>query len=248
MKISPSLPLRWGRSRRRFSTTHAAISSRSHRSTERRPSNQCYSEIARMTRQGLPTARTPSGMSRVTTLPAPMTDREPTRTPGQRIAPPPTHTSAPISIGLANSCFRRSTSVHRMRGRVNLNCRAELRVFANSHLAHVEHDAVEVEEHPLPEQDVRAVVAEKRRLHPDCLTPGPEQVSQDTPPLVLLGLAGRIEGLAEVASPLTGWDEFRVEGSYSSPASILSRSLRIESSRRITRVGHSHLLRNSRIA
>ena len=49
-------------------------------------------------------------MSRVTTLPAPMTDREPIRTPGQMIAPPPTHTSEPISIGLANSCFRRSSA------------------------------------------------------------------------------------------------------------------------------------------
>ena len=33
--------------------------------------------------------------------------------------------------------------------------------------AHVEHDAVEVEEHPFAELDVRAVVAEERRLHPD---------------------------------------------------------------------------------
>ena len=54
-------------------------------------------------RQGLPAANTPSGTSRVTTLPAPITERAPTRTPGQRIAPPPTHTSEPISTGRANS-------------------------------------------------------------------------------------------------------------------------------------------------
>ena len=69
-----------------------------------------YSVISRMTRQGLPAAKTPSGMSRVTTLPAPMTDREPIVTPGQRIAPPPTQTSEPILIGLPNSCVRRSSA------------------------------------------------------------------------------------------------------------------------------------------
>src|SRR4029077_20532604 len=39
--------------------------------------NRPYSEISRITRQGLPAAKTPSGISRVTTLPAPITDREP---------------------------------------------------------------------------------------------------------------------------------------------------------------------------
>ena len=62
--------------------------------------------ISRMTRQGLPAAKTPSGMSRVTTLPAPMTEREPIWTPGQMMAPPPTQTSEPISMGLANSGYR----------------------------------------------------------------------------------------------------------------------------------------------
>jgi hypothetical protein len=40
-------------------------------------SDSFYSEISRIIRQGLPAANTPSGMSRVTTLPAPITDREP---------------------------------------------------------------------------------------------------------------------------------------------------------------------------
>lgn len=53
----------------------------------------------RMTRQGLPAANTSAGMSSVTTLPAPMTLREPIVTPGQMIAPPPTHTSDLIAIG-----------------------------------------------------------------------------------------------------------------------------------------------------
>jgi hypothetical protein len=46
--------------------------------------------ISRITLQGLPAANTWSGMSRATTLPAPMTDWEPIRTPGQMIPPPPT--------------------------------------------------------------------------------------------------------------------------------------------------------------
>ena len=75
------------------------------------PALQAYSVSSRMTRQGLPAANTPSWMSRVTTLPAPMTHREPILTPGQMIAPPPTHTSDPISTGLPNSCLRRSSAL-----------------------------------------------------------------------------------------------------------------------------------------
>src|SRR5262249_20204933 len=63
----------------------------------------CYSPSSRITRQGFPTANTPSGMSLVTTLPAPITERAPTLTPGQMIAPPPTHTSSPTSTALPDS-------------------------------------------------------------------------------------------------------------------------------------------------
>ena len=65
---------------------------------------RAHSVISRITRQGLPAANIPSGTSRVTTLPAPMTARDPMRTPGRMMAPPPTQTSEPISIGLPNSC------------------------------------------------------------------------------------------------------------------------------------------------
>ena len=57
----------------------------------------------RIIRQGFPAAKTLSGMSRVTTLPAPITLRLPMRTPGQTMAPPPIHTSSPISMGFADS-------------------------------------------------------------------------------------------------------------------------------------------------
>jgi hypothetical protein len=41
---------------------------------------------------------------------------------------------------------------------------------------HVEDDAVEVEEHPFAQLDVRAVVAEERRLHPHRLAAPAEQL------------------------------------------------------------------------
>src|SRR5690606_27654202 len=59
--------------------------------------------------------------------------------------------------------------VERMHGRVDLHGRTEHRVLADAHRAYVEHDAVEVEEDPLAQLDVRAVVAVERRLHPHCL-------------------------------------------------------------------------------
>src|SRR5918999_618416 len=52
-----------------------------------------------MTRHGFPAANTLSGMSRVTTLPAPMTARDPMRTPARIKAPPPPHTPDPIAPG-----------------------------------------------------------------------------------------------------------------------------------------------------
>ena len=53
--------------------------------------------------QGLPAASTPSGTSRDTTLPAPITARESIRTRGRMIAPLPTHTSDPMGTGLPNA-------------------------------------------------------------------------------------------------------------------------------------------------
>ena len=47
------------------------------------------------------------------------------RTPGKMIAPPPTHTSDPISTGLPNSCFRRRAASIGCSGGVDLDGRAE---------------------------------------------------------------------------------------------------------------------------
>ena len=52
-----------------------------------------------ITLAGLPTAIESSGISFVTTLPAPIMHRFPIVTPGQIIAPPPIQQSSPIVIG-----------------------------------------------------------------------------------------------------------------------------------------------------
>ncbi len=53
----------------------------------------------RITRAGFPTATESAGMSRVTTAPAPMTERSPIVTPGHTITPPPSQQWSPTVIG-----------------------------------------------------------------------------------------------------------------------------------------------------
>src|ERR1700676_3019834 len=118
-----------------------------------------YRSNSRTTRHALPAANPPSGMSRVTTLPGPITLREPILTPGQSTAAPPTHTSAPISMGLANSCLRLSSAFSGVGCSVNLHTRPELRKVADTHRTNIEHDTIEVEEDPVTKLDIEAVVA-----------------------------------------------------------------------------------------
>ena len=61
-------------------------------------------------------ANTASGTSRVTTLPAPITAREPMLTPARMIAPPPTQTFDPMSIGLPYSSRRRCSALNGCNG------------------------------------------------------------------------------------------------------------------------------------
>jgi hypothetical protein len=98
-----------------------------------------------------------------------------------------------------------------MRRRVNLHCGAEQREIPNPHRTHVQHDAVEVEEHAFPQLDVRAVVTEERRLHPHRLAASAEKASQDASPLLLLGLAGGVQRLAQIAGAHTARHQLRVE-------------------------------------
>src|SRR5262249_35018388 len=55
--------------------------------------------------------------------------------------------------------------------------------------------------------DVRAVVAEERRLHPDAVAPRAEQLLQNATPLPLVPLPGGGQGLADVPRPVPGADE-----------------------------------------
>ncbi len=98
-----------------------------------------------------------------------------------------------------------------MGGGVNLHRRAEQREVAYRHLAHIQHHAVEIEEHALAEIDIRAVIAEKRRLHPHALPALAEEFHQDTSSLLLVGFAGGVEILTEISRPVAGVHELWIE-------------------------------------
>src|SRR5690606_37318974 len=70
---------------------------------------------------------------------------------------------------------------------------------------------VEVEEDALAELDVRSVIAEEGRLHPDRLTAAPEQLAQDRASHLGLAFPRGVQGLAEVAGALATGDELGVE-------------------------------------
>src|SRR5215471_17685448 len=72
-----------------------------------------HSVISRITRHGLPAANTPSGISLVTTLPAPITARDPIRTSGRMIAPPPTQTSCSLLQSMIDF-FAQQSEVYRL--------------------------------------------------------------------------------------------------------------------------------------
>jgi hypothetical protein len=84
-------------------------------------------------------------------------------------------------------------------GGVDLHRRTEERKAADAHLADVQHDAVEVEEHPLAQLDVRAVVAEEGRLHPHRVPSRTEQFAQDSSPFLVLRFARGVQRLTEIS-------------------------------------------------
>lgn len=69
------------------------------RQRQKKPSTFFFYVSRRITRQGLPTANESSGISCVTTLPAPITQRSPIVTPGQITVLPPIQQSAPTVTG-----------------------------------------------------------------------------------------------------------------------------------------------------
>ena len=64
------------------------------------------SEMWRVVRHGEPSATEFAGISRTTTLPAPMTECSPMRTPPRMIDPAPTHTPSSMTIGLGSTTPR----------------------------------------------------------------------------------------------------------------------------------------------
>jgi hypothetical protein len=140
------------------------------------------------------------------------------------IAPPPTHTSAADLDGLGELLLAAQFGVQRVRGGVDLDRWAEQREVADLRTRHTSRTTqLKLKKHALAEQDVRAVVAEERRLQPDGIAaagrtvasgsrgarPGPARGSHSSP--------GTDPGLCSRARTSSG-----SSGSYSSPASILS--------------------------
>ena len=68
------------------------------------------SVISRITRQGTPAAKLLGGMSRVTTLPAPITQLSPMVTPGQTVTDAPNQQLLPMWTGFAQQSRRASPS------------------------------------------------------------------------------------------------------------------------------------------
>src|SRR5947209_2010011 len=99
-----------------------------------------------------------------------------------------------------------------MRGGIDLHRRAEQREVADLDPADVEYDAVEVEEALLAEEDVAAIVAIKRRLHPDAIAARAHQLDQDATAQLDIGLAGGVEVPTQVAGSIAGAGKFRIEG------------------------------------
>ena len=65
----------------------------------------------------------------------------------------------------------------------------EQREIADSYRTHVQNDAVEIEEDPFAQFDIRSVVALERRLHPYTVASLTEQVADDAATSLMLGLA-----------------------------------------------------------
>src|SRR3712207_6858131 len=93
---------------------------------------------------------------------------------------------------------------------VDLHRWTEEGVVPDPHAADVEHDAVEVEEHPLAELDVRSVVAEERRLHPHRVAAAAEQRAQDGAARLGVAPARGVQALAQVAGALAPGDQLGV--------------------------------------
>src|SRR5581483_5284453 len=99
----------------------------------------------------------------------------------------------------------------RVSGSEHLDGRAEKGAVADLDAGDVEDDAVEVEVDAAAEADVRAVVAEERRLDEDVALVA-EELGDDAAALVRLALPGAVKGEEEVAGAVALGDEVGVFG------------------------------------
>ena len=127
-----------------------------------------------MTRHGTPTARLLSGISRVTTLPAPITQLSPTVTPGQTVTFAPNQQLLPILTGLArqtrrsmpsgNLTFSRSSGKKRMQRCYNRHIRSEIAVIAYCDGSIILNSQIEIGKQPVAYYGMAAVMDKQRSL------------------------------------------------------------------------------------
>ena len=141
---------------------------------------------SRTTRHGFPTAGTPLGMSRVTTL-APTMESSPIETPGNTMAAAPIQTFDPIEIGRANS--RRSLRVRASRGwSAARSCTPGPIWVTDRHRGAIQDHGIGVDERVVADRHVVAVVVSEWTLDERAVPDPTEELSQKIQALLLVRL------------------------------------------------------------
>ena len=111
--------------------------------------------MALITRQGLPAAITPAGISLVTTLPAPMMLSSPNTRSSVYVCGNPYAVADMHGFDITTLSMR-FLGVKGVVGGVDAHARAEHNVVADRNLAHIEYDAPEIHENIIADGDVVA--------------------------------------------------------------------------------------------
>jgi hypothetical protein len=101
--------------------------------------------------------------------------------------------------------------VHGVHSRIDLNCGTKKGEAADPHLAYVEHDTIEIQEHALTEQDVLTVVAEEGRLHPNRIAASAEQLAQNVSASLSVNLSRSVQLLAEIPRAIPSVSELGIK-------------------------------------
>ena len=168
--------------------------------------------MERSTRQGLPAATVFAGMSRVTTLPAPMTQPFPMVTPGQ------TTTSAAAEPDIISDgdgtgkldAFAALLRVDGMAGGVKAAVGTDHHMVAEGDLGAVEDDTVVVGIKVFAQVDVVAVIAPEARLNQKSSISAAQQLPQQVHPFLPLLVFGCVEGIAQLLAAGTQRAQFLI--------------------------------------